>query len=309
MPSQFGPALENRRELADTVRQTDRILMPMLQEYSQTARALWDVGQDQGQREILTLILTDPWGYAAGDFVRNDLTDQDHLQQRFHELIGEMIAPRRSREPRVRIEIDNVYITTEQLERFRQRLGQLPNIQNARVRLHDQVRFLAERPEQRFFFDFAVEVNEPFADAVREVLRECGFQLRDDPWLIQREGVREALLRLVEQHRRDGQPAPDFAVCFQLQDRSAIHLLEVSNDTPELWDDSLEGVGFSARRVVPHAETLKIYLTHPDDLRAASRTNRDHPFFRDLRNDNCDFLFPDDRGDAFRRAFPELLGT
>ena len=117
-----------------------------------------------------------------------------------------------------------------------------------------------------------MEVNEPFADAVREVIRECGFQLRDDPWLIQREGVREALLRLVEQHRRDGQPAPDFAVAFQLQDRSAIHLLEVSNYTPELGDDSLEGVGFSARGVVPQAEALKIYLTHPDDLRTAFRT-------------------------------------
>ena len=309
MPSQFSPALESRRELADAVRQTDQILMPMLQEYSQSAKALWDVGQDQRRRDVLTLAVTDPWGYAADDFTPEELTNQEHLHRRLHDLVGEMTAPRRQQEPRERIEIRDAFITADQLEQFRLRLGNIPDIQDARVRLHNQVRFLAQRPERYLFTDFAVEVNQPFADAVREVIRECGFQLRDDPWLIRREGVREALLRLVEQHRRDGQPAPDFAVAFLLQDRAAIHLLELSNYAPELGDDSLEGVGFSARGVVPQVGALKIYLTHPNDLRTAFRTNRDHPFFRDLRNGNCDFLFPDDHGDAFRRAFPELLGA
>ncbi len=308
MPSQFSPALESRRELADAVRLTDRILMPMLQERSQTARALWDVGQDQQRgRDVLTLAMTDPWGYAAGDFAPDDLTNQEQMRQRFDDLIGEMIVPRRQQEPRERIEIRDAFISADQLEQFRQRLGNIRDIQNARVRLHNQVRFLAQRPERYLLTDFAVEVNQPFADAVREVIRECGFQLRDDPWLIKQEGVREALLRLVEQHRRDGQPAPEFAVCFRLQDRNAIHLLEVSSRAPELGDDSLDGVGFSARGVVPHAESLKVYLTHPNDLRATFRTNRDHPFFHDLRNGDCDFLFPDDHGDAFRRDFPELL--
>ena len=97
MPSQFSPALESRRELADAVRQTDQILMPMLQEYSQSAKALWDVGQDQRQRDVLTLAVTDPWGYAAEDFTPEELTDREHLHQRFHDLVGEMIAPRRHR--------------------------------------------------------------------------------------------------------------------------------------------------------------------------------------------------------------------
>ncbi len=309
MPSQFSPALESRRELADAVRQTDRILMPMLQEHSQTARALWDVGQDQRTRDVLTLAITDPWGYAADDFAPDDLTNQEHLRQRFDHLIGEMIVPRRQQEPRERIEIRDAFITADQLEQFRQRLGNIRDIQNARVRLHNQVRFLAQRPERYLLTDFAVEVNQPFADAVRDVIRECRFQLRDDPWLIRREGVREALLRLVEQHRQDGQPAPDFAVCFLLHDREAIHLLEVSNQAPELEDDSLEAVGFWARGVVPHARELKIYLTHPNDLRGAFQHNREHPFFHDLRNGNCDFLFPDDQGDTFRLTFPNLLGA
>jgi len=309
MPSQFSAALERQRELADTVRQTDRILMPMLQEHSQTAKALWEVGRDQYGRDVLTLAMSDPWGYAAADFAPDELTNQEHLRRRFSDLINEMIVPRRQQEPRERIEIRDAFITADQLEQFRQRLGNIPDIQNAQVRLHNQIRFLAQRPDRYLLTDFAVEVNQSFAEAVREVILDCGFQLRDDPWLIRREGVREALLRLVEQHRRDGQPAPNFAVCFQLQDRDAIHLLEVSNQAPELGDDSLEGVGFAARGAVPHAGTLRIYLTHPNDLCTAFQTNRDHPFFHDLRDGNCNFLLPDDGGVAFQRAFPELVGA
>ena len=51
-------------------------------------------------------------------------------------------------------------------------------------------------------------------------------------------------------------------------------------------------MGFAARGVVPHAHSLKIYLTHPDDLRTAFRVNRDHPLFNDLRNGNCESSYP-----------------
>ena len=111
----------------------------------------------------------------------------------------------------------------------------------------------------------------------------------------------------MENHRRDGQPSPEFAVCFQLQDRDTIHLLEVSQQASELGDGSLEAVGFPANGVVPQARSLNIYLAHPNDLVAAFRINRTHPLFHDLRSNNCDFLFPDDGGDAFRRTFPDLL--
>lgn len=309
MPNQLSTTLEARPGLADVVRRTDRILMPMLREHSQTARAMWEMRQDQHGRDVLTLTLTDPWGYASADFTPDDLNADDYLRRRFYELIGDMIMPRREQEPRELVEVRDAFITADQLEQFRRRLGDIPGIQEARLRMHNQVRFLPQRPDRYLLTDFAVEVNRSFAEAVRDVILGCGFQLRDDPWLIQREGVREALLRLVEQHRRDGQPAPDFAVCFLLADRDTIHLLEVARQAPELGDDSLEGVGFAARGVVPCAQALKIYLTHPNDLRIAFRGNRDHPFFHDLRNGGCDFLFPDDGGDGFRRDFPELLGA
>ena len=309
MPSQLSVALETRQELADAVRRTDRILMPMLQKHSQAARALWDVGQDQRGGNILTVALTDPWGYAADDFAPDELTNEDYLRGRFHDLIGEMIMPRRHQEPRDRIEIRDAFITAEQLEQFRLRLGNIPDIQQAQLRLHNQVRFLPQRPESYLLTDFAVEVNRPFGDSIRAAIRDSGFRLRDDPWLIQRDGVREALIRLVAQHRLDDQPAPDFAVCFRLLDRDAIHLLEVSSNAPELGNDGLEGVGFTARGVLPQARTLIIYLTHPNDLRNAFQDNQAHPFFHDLRNGNCEFLFPDDQGAAFRRDFPDLSLT
>jgi hypothetical protein len=306
MPSQLSPRLEARGELADLVRSEDRVLMPMLLEHSQTARALWDLSQDQRAREVLTLLLTDPWGSAAGDFAPDELRSEGHFRRRVYELIGEMIMPGRPEEPRVRIELRDAFVLTNQLEQLRLRLGEIPDIARARLRMNNQVRFVPQRPDNYLLTDFAIEVNEPFAAAVRAVAVACGFQLREDPLLIRREGVRDALLRLVEGHRRDGQPNPDFALCFQLQDRETIHLLEVSREAAELEDGSIDGVGFAARSVVPHAHSLKIYLAHPNDLLTAFRVNRDHPLFNDLRNGNCEFLLPDDGGEAFRRAFPDL---
>jgi hypothetical protein len=309
MPSQLGARLEDRRDLAEPVRGADRILMPMLFKHSQTARALWDLSPDKQAREVLMLVLTDPWGSAAGDFVQEELRDAACLRRRFDDLINEMIMPRRPKEPRALIELCDAFVRTDQLEQLRLRLGNVPDIGRARLRLHNQVRFVPERPDNYHLTDFAIEVSEPFATAVRDVAVECGFQIRDDPWLIRREGVREALAHLVEQHRDEGQPKPDFALCFQLRDRETIHLLEVSGGTPELGDGNLDGVGFAARGVVPQAHSFKIYLTHPDDLRTAFRVDRDHPLFNDLRNGHCEFLLPNDNGETFRRTFADLLGA
>ncbi len=61
MPSQLSPSLEARRALAEPVRRADRILMPMLLEHSQTAKAFWDLSPNGHGRDVLTLALTDPW--------------------------------------------------------------------------------------------------------------------------------------------------------------------------------------------------------------------------------------------------------
>lgn len=307
MPSQLSARIEERRDLADVVRGADRILMSVLLEHSQTGRALWDLAADERSRDVLTLVLSDPWGSAAGDFAPDELRNEGEFRRRVHDLIGEMILPRRPQQSRVRIELRDAFVPTDQLEQLRLHLGQIPNIGEARLRLHNQVRFLPRRPDNYLLTDFAIEVNEPFEAPVRDVAVACGFQIREDPWLIRRDGVRDALLRLVDQHRSDGQPPPDFALCFELQDRETIHLLEVSRETPELEDGNLDGVGFAARGVVPQAHSLKIYLTHPNDLLVAFRADPDHPLFNDLRTGNCEFLLPDDGGEAFRRDFSVLL--
>lgn len=306
MPSQLSAPLEERGDLADGVRRADGILMPMLFEHSQTARALWDLAEDDRGRDVLTLVLTDRWGSASCDFAPDELHNEKQFRGRVYELIGEMIMPRRNGVPRVRIELRDAFAPANQLEQLRVHLGQIPDIGLARLRLHNQVRFVQQRPNHFLLTNFAIEVDEPFAPAVREVIVECGFQVREDPWLIKREGLREALLHLVNQHRRDGQPYPEYALCFRLQDRETIHLLEVSPEAPELEDGSLSGVGFSALGVVPYAHSIKIYLIHPNDLHAAFRVNRDHQLFNDIRNNNCEFLLPDDRGEAFRQAFHDL---
>ncbi len=97
--------------------------------------------------------------------------------------------PRRPEQPRVRIEFRDVFITADQLEQLRQRLSSIPNVEQGRVRLHNQVRFLPERPERYLLTDFAIEVNRAFEPAVRQAAEACGFQIRNDPWLIRREGV------------------------------------------------------------------------------------------------------------------------
>ena len=89
-----------------------------------------------------------------------------------------MIVPRRPQEARALIELRDAFVTAEQLERFRLRLGNIPNIQQGRLRLRNQVRFLPQRPERYLLTDFAVEVDRPFEQAVREVAEECGFRLR-----------------------------------------------------------------------------------------------------------------------------------
>ena len=307
MPSQLSPGLEKREDLAHLVRTEDRILMPMLLERSQAVRALWDLSKDQNARDVLTLLLTDPWGSAVGDFAPGDLGAEGLFRTRVTQLIGELIMPRRPDEPRVRIELRDAFAPTDQLENLRLRLGEIPNIAQARLRMNNQVRLVPQRPESFLLTDFAIEVNKPFAADVRKVAVECGFQLREDQLLIEREGVRSALLRLVQKHGRDGQPEPDFAMCFQFQDRETIHLLEVSKQAAELEDGRIDGVGFAARGVVPQAHSLKIYLMHPSDLRLACRENGDHPLFNDLRNGNFDFLLPNTGIESFREEFPDLL--
>lgn len=307
MPSQLSPQLEARRDLADLARSTDHVLMPMLLEHSQTARALWDLSEDQRARDVLTLVLTDPWSSAAGNFAPDELSNERQFGRRAHELMGEMTQPRREEEPRVRIELRDAFVSTQQLENLRLHLGQIRDIAQARLRLHNQVRFVPQRPDNFLLTDFAIEVDATFAGAVRDVAVRCGFLVREDPLLIRREEVRDAVLRLVEHHLRDGQPKPDFALCFQLQDRETIHLLEVSRDAVELEDGSIDGIGFSARGIIPYAHTLKIYLAHRNDMLRAFQVNRDHPFFNDFRNGSCEFILPDDGGEAFRREFSDLL--
>jgi hypothetical protein len=307
MFGQLSPELEARTDLRPLVARADAVLFPLLRSHSQTAKALWSLVRDGAQRDVVVLTLNDPWGYSSGRFATGELGDEQVLGRRFHDLIGEMLAPTRTANARTRIEIRDALATTGQLENFRQRLNGIPRITEANVQLLNKVRFSPTNPEYLLLTDFAVEVNNNFADAVRAALRDSGFFLREAVPLLQQPGVREAIIRLVEKHKEDGQPVPEFVLCFRTADDRKIHLLEVSNQAEPLGDGSLEGVGFAAGHLVPGAQSVVLYLTHPDDLRTAHQQQPEHPLFRDLLSGSCVFILPNDGGAAFRSAFPDLF--
>jgi len=306
MSVQISPTLEDNQPLADRVRRANRVVEPLLRQHSQTASGLWDLTRDEHNRDLLNLAISDPWGYASANFAPQELENDQILHRRVYDLIGEVINPTRRGPERERIEIRDAFVSTQQLERFRMQLGQLPDLPGSGLQLHNQVRFNPNRPDQFLLTDFAVEVDRNRADEVRRVIQDSGFRLREDAPLLGQPDVRQAVKRLVEQHRNEGQAVPSFAVCFRVYERENIHLLEVADDVEEMGDGSLEGVGFNAGRSVPGARTLVIYLTHPNDLRLAFVRQPDHVFFRDLRSRRCDFIYPDDGGQTFEEAFPDL---
>lgn len=307
MFGQLSPELEARTDFRPLVDRADAILFPLLRSHSQTAKALWSLVRDDAQREVVVLTLSDPWGYASGKFAPGELSDEQVLNRRFHDLIGEMLSPTRTANTRTRIEVRDALVTTAQIESFRQRLNSIPKITEANVQLLNKLRFSPTNPDYLLLTDFAVEVNKEFVDTVQAALRDCGFVLREAVPLLRQPGVREAVIRMAEKHKEDGQPVPDFVLCFRTDDHRKIHLLEVSSQTESLGDGTLEGVGFAAGHLIPGAQSVVLYLTHPDDLRTAHQQQPEHPLFRDLLSGSCDFILPNDGGTAFRGALPELF--
>jgi hypothetical protein len=306
MPIYLSSELENDEIQAERIRKVNTIIEPMLRQHSQTANGSWQLWQDEKGRPLLTLTISDPWGSAVADFTLEELDSLDNVRRRFYELIGEMINPRSHSPKKEYIAIQDIFASTEQLEELRRALGSLPDLENLGLRMHNQIRFLTNRPQYYLLTEFVIEVNAERAHDVREILEKCRFHLRLEKPLLEREGVRAAVKEVVLKHQNAKEAIPRFAVCFRIDDRNDIHLLEVAEDIPELEDGSLSGVGFDARDIIPGARSLIIYLTHPKDLQLARKKQPDHVFFRDLANQGCVFIYPDDNGTKFMQVFADL---
>src|SRR5260370_28160065 len=202
MSIQISPSVEANRAIAERVRRANRQIEPLLRQHSQTAKGYWDVWQDEHGRELLNLAISDPWGYASADFDPGELDNQGQVQRRVYDLIGWMINPIRQQPRRERVEVRDRFVTTEQLESFRLRLGELPNLLDAGIQLHNQVWFLPNRPNGFLLTDFALDVNSDRANEVRQVIQNCGFLLRDDAPLLRQPDIRAASKNLVDNHRR-----------------------------------------------------------------------------------------------------------
>jgi hypothetical protein len=142
------------------------MLGKLLDQHAPSASALWDL-RERDSRPVPMLALSDPWGYASADFAPDELASSERLHRRLLDLIGELTSSAR----RERIEIRDVFATAGQLDRFRQDLGQIPDIAHKGLKLHNKVRFLPEHPDRFLLTDFAVEVDASIADAVRDAIR------------------------------------------------------------------------------------------------------------------------------------------
>jgi hypothetical protein len=307
MSIQVSPEIEANSGFVERVRSANRLIEPLLRRHSQTASGYWDYWRDEHGQDLLSLAIFDAWGYASTDFAPRELDRNGELRPRITDLIGEMLNPAREGSRRERIEIRDAFVTEEDLENFRMALGNLSDLQGAGLKLNNRVRFVPNRPDRFLLTDFAVEVNGDRADEVRQVIQRSKSRLREDAPLLTQADIRESVKRLVEKHRKERQAVPRFAICFRIHDREDIHLLEIADDVEEMQDGALEGVGFNANGSIPGAKSLVLYLIHPNDLRLSHERQPDHIFFRDLRSGQCDFIFPDDGGQDFRAALPELL--
>lgn len=306
MSIDISSEVEADAEQANRLRRLNQVIEPLLLQRSQTATGLWQAWHDEKGRTLLTLTISDPWGSAVADFDPHELELEDQFENRLKNLIGEMINPAPGRGDRERIDVRDTFTTTERLEHLRRRLECLPDLDTLGLRMRNQVRFLPNHPHGYLLTDFVVEVNAHRAEEVRTVLEATGFHVRREMPVLQKPGTRDAVKRLVQSHLAAEEAVPQFAVCFRTDDRHDIHLLEVAEDVAELGDGALAGVGFEPTNAIPGARTLIVYLVHPSDLRAAWRYCPDHPLFRDLRHGACDFIYPDDGGEVFARAFPEF---
>ena len=300
MVAELGRRLAADANSTALVHKSDPILAGLL---PATTRALWDLTEDEGRKPLVTLALSDPFGFAVTHFVPDELESPAVVHKRVHDLVGELLQSSR----RERIEIRDVFATAQQIQDLQQRMNTIPDIVKKRPKLFNRIQLSPENSQNFLITDFAVEVDAGAADQVKQAIKDSGFDLRGDP-VLERQGIRDRVRKLVNKHLQERQNIPRYAVCFNLRDSTDVHLLEVADDTSSLGEGTLEGIGFIAGNTLPGVRSLVLYLTSPSDLRQVAEYNPDHPAVRGLRDGQRWFVYPDDDGASFYREFHEFNG-
>ena len=269
-----------------------------------TTHALWDLTEDERRKPLITLALSDPFGFAVTHFAPDELEHPQVIHKRVHELVGELLQSAR----RERIEIRDAFASAQQIQGLQQSMNAIPEIAKKRPKLFNRIQLSPENPHNFLITDFAVEVDAGAAEQVKQAIIDSGFDLRGEP-ILERDGMKDRVRVLVDKHLQERQNVPRYAVCFSLRDSTDVHLLEVANDTPSLGEGTLEGIGFIAGNTLPGVRSLVLYLTSPPDLRQVAEYNPNHPAVRGLRDGQCWFVYPDDNGASFYREFHELNGS
>ena len=289
MGAQLGKRLAENAGFAELVRGNDQVVAPLL---PATTRAFWDLSENGHNGPLLTLALSDPFGYAVTHFAPDELTNSQAVRGRVHELVGELLQSAR----RERIEIQDAFASAQQIQQLQERMNAIPEIAKKRPKLFNRMQLSPENSQNFLITDFAVEVDGGSADEVKHAIRDSGFLLREEP-ILDRPGMRDRVRELVKTHLQDVQNVPRHAICFNLQDPADVHLLEVADDVSSLGEGTLEGIGFIAGHSLLGVRSLVLYLTSSTDLRLVAEYNPNHPAVRDFRNGQCWFVHPDDGGD------------
>lgn len=292
--------LQKQRELSELAANTNKNLEDEFGSSTDSV-ATWDLVTDEAGRFVFELSFRDPWGYASAHFAPDELRAGANLQPRLHRLRGDLLqSVRRSRLP-----LRDTFASAEQLESLRQALTQIPGIANRNLKLLNRVELVPSEPGRFLIRDFVIEVEEPAAELVKRAVQGSGFVLRGES-LHDNPKVRDAVVKLVEAHLRDPLAPPRYAIWFQLQDPSDVHLLEISDEVEDFGSGSLEGIALGAGSAVPGARSIVIYLTSPAELRKAFDVNPGHPAVQSLQTRRCDVIYPPDGFNKLRAEFPEI---
>lgn len=205
---------------------------------------------------------------------------------------------------RTRMAIKDAFRSVMDLENLRMALNRIPNIAGGNFHMDNRVQM---KGDKFLITDFVIEVDDGFAEQVRQAVQESGFELRGNP-LFEQPNLQSAVDRLVEAHRQDNtQTQLKYAIWFRLEDPRDVHLLEIADSVFDPGDASLEGVALSAGDAVPGARSVVVYLASPSEFRKACSTNRGHPAVVAVREQKCKLVYPAGAWDKFRTEFPESV--
>lgn len=276
MRVEYSPNLARQADLEGLARSVQGVVVKVVEQYSRSATAAWDLWSGGNGRTGLMLYLRDPWGATQAPFAPDELRNDPQLRSRLVQMAGDLLQAKRFVELRLEEQVveDTAKLTELAAELDKHRSagdgGVEPSLQ------------LKRRADGRWWMtDSYVRVPPETAESVRRIIRAHGFSIAEPE--LSSDRVVASLKKLVEEHDKLPDVHPDYAVWVDMPHPREIHLLEVSEAAHDPGDAALEGVALDARTVLPEVRSLVVYLASPAEVRRALEGNQAHPVVLALR--------------------------